>query len=122
MEYISDYISGSKSLITITVLIISFSLVVIKVSSSKSFNTMFNAKSTAKNIVDYYSGSNPAFLKGKTYLVTGGNSGIGLETCKSLLSAGAKVIMCSRSVEAGLKSVEQEIKSSGVGGYSGIEN
>ncbi|PSC71857.1 short-chain dehydrogenase TIC chloroplastic-like [Micractinium conductrix] len=32
---------------------------------------------------------------------TGGNSGIGLETCRALAHAGADVILCSRSVEAG---------------------
>ena len=79
----------------------------------------FNSKSTAKNIVDHYSESNSSYLKGKTFLVTGGNSGIGLETCKALCSIGARVIMCSRSIEAGLHSVEEEIKTNGVGGYTG---
>ena len=80
---------------------------------------LFNSKSTAKNIVDHYSSFNPDYLKGKTFLVTGGNSGIGLETCKALCSIGARVIMCSRSIEAGLHSVEEEIKTNGVGGYTG---
>ena len=42
--------------------------------------------------------------------MTGGNSGIGLETCKALASAGARVIMCSRSIEAGKQAIEKEIK------------
>lgn len=40
-------------------------------------------------------------LTGKTAIVTGGNSGIGTETVKALMVAGAKVIMTSRSIAAG---------------------
>jgi NAD(P)-dependent dehydrogenase (short-subunit alcohol dehydrogenase family) len=40
-------------------------------------------------------------VNGKTALVTGGNSGIGLETCKALASKGCKVILCARNVDAG---------------------
>ncbi|KAI8109897.1 hypothetical protein M9434_001176 [Picochlorum sp. BPE23] len=40
-------------------------------------------------------------LSGKTALVTGGNSGIGVETVRALASAGCNVILCSRKVEAG---------------------
>lgn len=47
-------------------------------------------------------------LAGRTALVTGGNSGIGVETVRALAFAGAHVILCSRSVEAGEK-VAQEI-------------
>jgi NAD(P)-dependent dehydrogenase (short-subunit alcohol dehydrogenase family) len=50
--------------------------------------------------------------------LVGGNSGIGLETCKALAYAGAKVILCSRSVEAGQKAIEEEIKVPGVTGYA----
>ena len=42
-------------------------------------------------------------LTGRTALVTGGNSGIGVETVRALAYAGAHVILCSRSVEAGEK-------------------
>ena len=51
-------------------------------------------------------------------MITGGNSGIGLETCKAFASAGAKVILCSRSVQAGEKAVDDEVKAPGHGGYS----
>jgi NAD(P)-dependent dehydrogenase (short-subunit alcohol dehydrogenase family) len=47
-------------------------------------------------------------LTGRTAVVTGGNSGIGVETVRALAYAGAHVILCSRSIEAGEK-VAQEI-------------
>ena len=40
-----------------------------------------------------------------------------LETCKALASAGARVILCSRSIAAGEAAVTQEIQKSGHGGY-----
>jgi NAD(P)-dependent dehydrogenase (short-subunit alcohol dehydrogenase family) len=46
-------------------------------------------------------------LRGKTYIVTGANSGVGLETSKQLILQGAHVIMACRRVDAG----EQEAKS-----------
>ncbi len=45
-------------------------------------------------------------LKGKTYLITGANSGIGFEATRILLSKGAKVIMLNRSVERSMAAVE----------------
>lgn len=50
---------------------------------------------------------------GKTSVVTGGNSGIGVETVRALASAGSRVILTSRSVEAGEK-VAQQLKADGV--------
>lgn len=58
------------------------------------------------------------YLAGKVAIVTGGNSGIGLETSKALAYAGAKVILCSRSVASGEKAVATEIAKPGVGGYT----
>ena len=46
-------------------------------------------------------------LSGKTYIVTGANSGVGLETSRQLVKQGAHVIMACRRVEAG----EEEAKS-----------
>ena len=57
------------------------------------------------------------FLVGKTAIVTGGNSGIGLETCKALSSAGCRVILCSRSKSAAEKALTEEIMRPGLGGY-----
>jgi len=53
-------------------------------------------------------------LEGKVVIVTGGNSGIGLETAKTLAGAGAQVIVPARDVEkarknlAGIANVEIE--------------
>lgn len=41
----------------------------------------------------------PSSLKGKTALVTGGSSGIGVETVRALASAGARVFVLVRQVE-----------------------
>ncbi|CAL5229395.1 g12713 [Coccomyxa viridis] len=54
-------------------------------------------------------------LTGKTSLVTGGNSGIGVETVKALATSGSRVVLTSRSVEAGVKVAEQ-LKAEGVKG------
>ena len=40
-------------------------------------------------------------LSGNTALVTGGNAGLGLEACKALASAGARVLLTSRDVARG---------------------
>ena len=39
-------------------------------------------------------------LQGRTYAVTGGSSGIGLETCRELARAGARVLLATRNVPA----------------------
>ncbi|PSC68474.1 WW domain-containing oxidoreductase [Micractinium conductrix] len=56
-----------------------------------------------------------ADLTGKLAVVTGGNSGIGVETVKALAHAGADVMLCSRSVEAGDR-VAAELQAGGVKG------
>lgn len=48
-------------------------------------------------------------LSGKTYIVTGANSGVGLETTRQLVKQGAHVVMACRRVSAG----EEEAKSFG---------
>jgi len=52
----------------------------------------FNAKSTADDVI------NGIDLSGKTAIVTGGYAGIGLETVKALVRAGAKVTIPARDV------------------------
>lgn len=75
-------------------------------------------QSTAKEVVDKYAPDK--LLTGRVAVVTGGNSGIGLETVKALASAGCRVVLASRSVEAGMRAIE-EIKSPGVGGYEVVD-
>ncbi|GEP94059.1 SDR family NAD(P)-dependent oxidoreductase [Chitinophaga cymbidii] len=55
--------------------------------------TGFNARSTTTDIIKGID------LSGKTAIVTGGNTGIGLETAKTLAAAGATVIVPARNLE-----------------------
>jgi NAD(P)-dependent dehydrogenase (short-subunit alcohol dehydrogenase family) len=57
--------------------------------------TPFNATSTAAEVV------RGVDLAGKRAVVTGGASGIGVETARALASAGAEVVLAVRDVEAG---------------------
>jgi NAD(P)-dependent dehydrogenase (short-subunit alcohol dehydrogenase family) len=45
-------------------------------------------------------------LAGKVAIVTGGNTGLGFETCRRLATRGAKVYLAARSEEKGAKAVE----------------
>lgn len=42
-------------------------------------------------------------MNGKTVLVTGGNSGLGLETVRDLAKRGARIIMASRKIDVAIK-------------------
>ena len=57
--------------------------------------TPFNAQSTAAEVIAGVD------LTGKRAVVTGGASGIGLETARALASAGAKVTLAVRNTDAG---------------------
>ena len=48
----------------------------------------------------------------KIALVTGGNAGIGFETCKGLLKAGFHVVVCARSAEKADKAIASLLKES----------
>ncbi|GBP54383.1 Retinol dehydrogenase 12 [Eumeta japonica] len=52
-------------------------------------------------------------LKGKVVLVTGGNTGIGLETARDLARRGARVIIASRNTEKSKVAVEDIIATTG---------
>lgn len=60
----------------------------------------FNAVSTATEVIESID------LTGKIAIVTGGNSGIGLETTRVLAAAGATVIVPARDVEKARKNLE----------------
>ncbi|MNQ21780.1 Fatty acyl-CoA reductase [compost metagenome] len=74
----------------------------------KPLGSGFNATSTASDVIKGIS------LKGKIAIVTGGNTGIGLETTITLAGAGATVIVPARDVEKakmnlqGIENVEIE--------------
>lgn len=66
----------------------------------KPLESGFNATSTASDVIKGIS------LKGKTAIVTGGNTGIGLETTITLAGAGATVIVPARDVEKAKKNLQ----------------
>jgi len=46
-------------------------------------------------------------LTGKTYLITGGNAGVGFQAARIFLSKGARVVMLNRSAEKSTKAVNE---------------
>ena len=66
----------------------------------KPIGSGFNATSTTNDVIK---GIN---LTGKIAIVTGGYTGIGLETTKTLAAAGATVIIPARSIEKATKNLE----------------
>ncbi|MBF4473620.1 SDR family NAD(P)-dependent oxidoreductase [Flavobacterium sp. HJJ] len=65
-----------------------------------SINSGFNSKSTAKDVI------NGIDLTGKIAIVTGGHTGIGLETTKTLASTGAIVIVPARDTQKAKKNLQ----------------
>jgi len=59
----------------------------------KPLNSGFGAHSTAMQVIAGID------LRGKTAIVTGGHNGIGLETAKALVSAGANVVVGARDMD-----------------------
>ncbi len=60
----------------------------------------FNSKSTTSDVIKGID------LTGKIAIVTGGNTGIGLETTKTLANAGATVIVPARDIEKAKKNLQ----------------
>ncbi len=63
-------------------------------------HTDYNAHTTTTEVIEGVD------LSGKIAIVTGGNTGIGLETTKTLAAAGATVIVPARDVEKARKNLE----------------
>ncbi len=76
-------------------------------SSNTRITTPFNAESTAAEVVDGID------LTGKRVIVTGGASGIGVETARALAGAGAEVTLAVRDREAGERTAEDITATTG---------
>lgn len=70
--------------------------------------TNFGFHSTTNEVI------NGIDLTGKRAIVTGGASGIGIETVKALAKAGAEVTIASRNVEAGKKVADEITATEGI--------
>lgn len=66
----------------------------------KPIGSGFNATSTANDVIKGID------MTGKIAIVTGGNTGIGLETTKTLAAAGATVIVPARDIEKAKKNLQ----------------
>jgi NAD(P)-dependent dehydrogenase (short-subunit alcohol dehydrogenase family) len=72
-------------------------------TGSARIGTPFTAQSTAQEVVDGID------LTGRRVIVTGGASGIGIETARALAGAGAEVTLAVRNQEAGQRTAEDII-------------
>jgi NAD(P)-dependent dehydrogenase (short-subunit alcohol dehydrogenase family) len=81
------------------------------VASSDLITSEFSRHSTADEVIAGID------LSGRRAVVTGANSGIGVETARALASAGAEVTLAVRNVEAGRQvaaSIEERTGNSGI--------
>jgi NAD(P)-dependent dehydrogenase (short-subunit alcohol dehydrogenase family) len=75
--------------------------------NSNRITTPFDAQSTAAEVIAGID------LSGRRAIVTGGASGIGVETARTLADAGAEVTLAVRNVEAGVRTAEDIVASTG---------
>jgi NAD(P)-dependent dehydrogenase (short-subunit alcohol dehydrogenase family) len=74
---------------------------------STLISTPFSAQSTAAEVIDGID------LTGRRAIVTGGSSGIGIETARALAQAGAEVTLAVRNVQAGEQVADDITESTG---------
>jgi NAD(P)-dependent dehydrogenase (short-subunit alcohol dehydrogenase family) len=74
---------------------------------TERITTPFSAESTAAEVIEGID------LTGRRAIVTGGASGIGIETARALASAGADVTLAVRNLEAGQLTAEDIIHGTG---------
>ena len=75
--------------------------------NSNRITTPFGAQSTAAEVIAGID------LTGKRAIVTGGASGIGVETVRALASANAEVTLAVRNVEAGVRTAKDIVAGTG---------
>jgi NAD(P)-dependent dehydrogenase (short-subunit alcohol dehydrogenase family) len=76
-------------------------------TTNRPITTPFTAESTAAEV------ANGIDLTGRRIIVTGGASGIGVETARALAGAGAEVTLAVRNVEAGQHTADDIIATTG---------
>ncbi len=75
--------------------------------NSDRITTPFGAQSTAAEVIAGID------LTGKRAIITGGGSGIGVETARALAGAGAEVTLAVRNVEAGVRTAKDIVAGTG---------
>jgi NAD(P)-dependent dehydrogenase (short-subunit alcohol dehydrogenase family) len=75
--------------------------------ANNPITTPFGAQSTTDQVIAGVD------LRGKRAIVTGGSSGIGIETGRALASAGAEVTLAVRNIEAGRRTADDIIARTG---------
>ena len=102
-------------MISLCFLSLLFSVGVLHISAN------FGPKSTAKQVIQSF-----GRLDGKTAIVTGANSGIGLELTKQLAGAGCHVIASVRDIDSGSRSLgsfdEVEVRQMDLASLKSIES
>lgn len=73
-----------------------------------SSSSALGRRSTTRDVLAHFP-AEAAALAGKTALVTGAASGLGLETVKALTSAGCRVLATARDVAVGERAIQTEL-------------
>jgi NAD(P)-dependent dehydrogenase (short-subunit alcohol dehydrogenase family) len=71
--------------------------------------TLLNEKSTAIEVIEAFNTN----LTGYDVIITGGNSGIGVDTAKALAKAGARCVITGRDVERAQQAINEIKESTG---------